>query len=299
MLKEEIILQPITIQNARLSVTVDPIGAVLCSVMLDGAEYLWQGDPAYWRKRDVNLFPCVGRLTGGQYTHRGRAYSMPTHGFCAGAEFTVARQTAASVELLLSDSPETRAIYPFAFALRVRYALEDNRLVKTCTVENHGDDPMYFALGSHPGFQVPLCGDGDFSDWYLEFSEPCRPSRILFHPETVLLADENGPYALEDGRRLKLTHSCFDDDAIFLKNTARQVALRSAGSAHSITVDFPGMPFIGFWHMPNTDAPYVCIEPWTSLPSRHGIVEELAEQPYLIALPGGGQYENAVSFTFT
>lgn len=29
-----------------------------------------------------------------------------------------------------------------------------------------------------------------------------------------------------------------------------------------------------YW--PKTDAPYVCVEPWTSLPSRQDVVEELS-----------------------
>ena len=44
---------------------------------------------------------------------------------------------------------------------------------------------------------------------------------------------------------------------------------------------------LGFWHMPKTDAPYVCLEPWSSLPSRQDVVEDLETQPDLISLPAG------------
>lgn len=40
-------------------------------------------------------------------------------------------------------------------------------------------------------------------------------------------------------------------------------------------VSWPQMPYVGFWHKPHTDAPFVCIEPWSVLPGREGVVEEL------------------------
>ena len=55
---------------------------------------------------------------------------------------------------------------------------------------------------------------------------------------------------------------------------------------------FPDFPALGFWHMPKMEAPYVCLEPWRSLPSRKGIVEDFAQQEDLVALDGGKIYVN-------
>ena len=71
----------ITIKNQELTVTLDSAGAVLHSIVMDGREYLWQGDPAFWKRRDANLFPYVGRLTEGKYIYRGQEYSLTKHGF--------------------------------------------------------------------------------------------------------------------------------------------------------------------------------------------------------------------------
>ena len=49
----------------------------------------------------------------------------------------------------------------------------------------------------------------------------------------------------------------------------------------AVKVSYVDMPYVGFWHMPCMDAPYVCIEPWCSLPSRQGITENLEEQKNL------------------
>jgi galactose mutarotase-like enzyme len=77
-----------------------------------------------------------------------------------------------------------------------------------------------------------------------------------------------------------------------LTETAKSVLLASKGGKKGIRVTYPDMDYIGFWHKPKTDAPYVCIEPWSSLPSRKGIVEDLATKPDLIHLQVGTEYEN-------
>ena len=56
------------LKNGTLTATVESYGAELRSVVKDGAEYLWQGDPAYWAGRAPVLFPICGRLVEGKYT---------------------------------------------------------------------------------------------------------------------------------------------------------------------------------------------------------------------------------------
>ena len=86
-------------------------------------------------------------------------------------------------------------------------------------------------------------------------------------------------------------HDMFNEDAIVLKHAPHKVTLASAKGTRSVTVEYPDFPYIGFWHRPNSEAPYVCIEPWSSLPSRDGIVEELSQQSDLIGLAAGKTYE--------
>ena len=99
-------------------------------------------------------------------------------------------------------------------------------------------------------------------------------------------------YALEEERRIPLQHNLFDQDAIVLKNMDRCVTLRSDKGTRAVRVSFPQYTHLGFWHMPHTTAPYVCIEPWSSLPSRYGVVEDLSQQSDLIRLEAGKTYEN-------
>ena len=39
-----------TISNEQLTIQVSPHGAELCSIIANGKEYLWQADPAFWKR---------------------------------------------------------------------------------------------------------------------------------------------------------------------------------------------------------------------------------------------------------
>lgn len=286
-----------TLKNNILTVTLDSCGAVLHSIVKDGIEYLWQGNSKYWARRDANLFPYVGRLTDGKYLLEGREYPMTIHGFCIGTDFAVTAKTETSIRFTLTDSGKTYAMYPFRFAFHVDYVLQENTIVKTCLVENRDTKEMYFGIGGHPGFNVPLNGEGEFTDWQLVFAESCSPSRIDLDQTNYRLAGTEAPYPLKDGTTIPLYHPLFDLDAVVLKDMARTVTICSPKSPRSVTVSYPDMPFLGLWHAPKTDAPYVCIEPWVSLPSHSAYMEDLAKQEHLIHLPAGDTYRNEMTIT--
>lgn len=281
-----------TIENEKLRVQIDDRGAQLWSIQTkDGTEYLWQGDKAYWEDKAPNLFPYIARLTQGRYTLEGKSYEMTIHGFVNYSLLTVEEQKADSIVFLLVQNEETRKMYPYDFAYRVAYTLENDRLAVRFSVENRNERPMYFGIGGHPGFRVPLEKGLDFTDYCLEFDEAKNPVRIDFSP-ACFLTGEDKPYALAEKNRILLSHDMFDQDAIVLAGTAKAVTLKSDKSDRAVRVEYPQMDYIGFWHMPHTDAPYICIEPWSSLPSRQDVVEDLATQPGLICLEAGKTYEN-------
>ena len=282
----------ITITNGSLSASVNTAGGAFHSIVMNGIEYLWQGDAKYWKSRDYILFPYVGRFTDGGYTYKGQKYLMNTHGFARGKEFEVTALSESSVTLTLTESEDTLACFPFRFRMDITYTVSGSRVSKTISVTNTGDDEMYFGLGGHPGFNIPINGEGEFTDWCAEFPGTGSPSRIFFNYESYRLSGVEEPYPLEDGCRLPLQHCLFDNDAIVLKDMPRAVTLRSDASEHSVTVSFPETPFVGLWHAVKTDAPYVCIEPWVSLPSHHDYVEDFEKQPDLVHLEAGETYLN-------
>ncbi len=285
----------VMIQNEHICVTVDTLGAQMLSIRsAEGIEYLWQGDRKYWSDRAPVLFPFIGRLTENSYLYRGRRYTMEIHGFASKMDFEPVEQGYDYLVLELKSTMVTIARYPFDFTLRVIYALNRNKIEVVYQVENRGDRYMPFGIGGHPGFRVPLLPDEKFEDYELEFTHACRPDRVGFTPE-VYLSGQDEPYPFE--KRLDLRHDLFDEDAIILKNMDKEITLRSMVSHRGVCISYPDMSYLGIWHRPKTDAPYVCIEPWTSLPSRQDVVEDFGCKSDMLQLPPKKSYENQWTIT--
>ncbi len=287
-----------TIKDESLQVTVSDRGAELQSIQAaDGTEYLWQGDPDFWEEKAPNIFPYVARLTQGTYLLDGEPYNMQIHGLVKYRTLRPEAQSEQSITFRLDSDEQTREQYPFAFVYRITYSLSGSSLDITASVENPGNKRMFFGLGGHPGFRVPLEDDLTFEDYYLEFESVSRPSLIGF-TDSCFVNGKDTEYPLEGGKRIPLRHSLFDRDALVLKNMPKCVKLASEKGSRSVMLRYPDFPYLGLWHKPKAEAPYVCIEPWTSLPSRDGIVEDLACQSDLIGLDAGKVYRNSWQIVF-
>lgn len=283
------------IKNEYLQVTINAKGACLWSILdKEGTEFLWQADPEFWDDKAPNLFPYIARMTEGKYTLDNKEYHMDIHGFAKDSVFEVADKAEDSIRLRLSSSAETKEQYPYNFVFEIAYILKEKKIEVVFHVENQDDKCMHFAVGGHPGFCVPLEKTLSFEDYYLEFDTVAPAKRVEFSKD-VFVTGVQTDYQMENGNRIPLQHSLFDDDAIILTNMPRKVSLMSDKGSKGICVDYPDMPYVGFWHWPHKAAPYVCIEPWSSLPSRQGIVEDLATQPGLLHLEAGGVYVNCWS----
>lgn len=285
-----------TIQNEYLKVQIADKGAELWSIQdASGAEYLWQGDVSYWKDRSPMLFPYVGRLTQGKYMYNKEVYEMTIHGFAANSIFSVVEQDGDSITFLLEDSEATMKAYPFAFALYVTYVVRGNQLDVSYHVENKNDKTMYFGIGGHPGFNVPMEDGLEYSDYSLVFGEKEDAFRVGMS-EDCYVNGMDVAFPLEDGIRLPFAHNMFDDDAIILRDMAKSVTLCAEKGKKAIRMTYEDMRYLGIWHMPKTDAPYVCIEPWSSIPSRKDVIEALETQENLISLEAGDVYETGWQF---
>lgn len=283
------------IQNDFLTVTVSDLGAELMSVKTaDGHEYLWQGDPKYWSGRAPIMFPICGRLFNGEYTYLGKTYTMPNHGFARKSVFTLKSASRSFVTLELAANEETRAQYPFDFVLDVTFTLVGNLLDVKYEVKNKDERDLIFSVGGHPAFNVPLDKGVGFEDCYVEFAKKCEALRVNFS-ETCFLTHKDKIYEEGGVKRIDLRHDLFDEDAIFLYNVNKEIKLASEKTKRSVTMYFNGMKYIGLWHAPKTDAPYVCIEPWTGIPATDGVVDNLLTKEEMIHLPSGYTYKNGYS----
>ena len=285
------------IENDKIKVTISDRGAEVMSIQLkkDKTEYLWQGDPAYWTGRAPHMFPICGRLTDGKYTYRGETYEMILHGFLKVSTCSVLRQNKDSIAFVLKSSEELYKIYPFRFVYTVEFTLKEQTLEMRYTATNEGDNVMYFAFGGHPGFNIPLDGKGSFEDYYVEFAQRAMPRKLVM--KACYMTDDTVPFVLEDGVKLPLDHSLFDDDAIFITDMADTVTLKSDTTDKKVTLYYPDMKYLGFWHKPQSDAPYMCIEPWMSVPAYSGKIDELPLKRDMKALATGESYSTFIDIT--
>ena len=283
-----------TIENEKIKVTISSRGAELSSLILkeDGTEYLWQADPTYWTGHAYDLFPICGRLTEGKYFYRGKLYEMNLHGFFRKTEIPMIEQTASKIVFRLTDDEVSLAQYPFHFEFTVTYTLDGGSVKTEFNVVNTDTKDLIFAVGGHPGFNVPLTDGETFEDYYLEFTDAAQPKKMIFS-DTCYYTTATEDFPLEGGKILPLRHTLFDNDAIFLRDTAKEVTLKSKKSPKFVKVTFPGMKFLGFWHAPKTEAPYVCIEPWCSIPADDGLIDNFETKREMTHLAPGCTYRNS------
>ena len=223
---------------------------------------------------------------------------MGIHGFASDSRFSlIFNGTDKMVWELISDE-RTRAAFPREFVFRVIYALYGKTLKITYETENRDEKPIWFGLGGHPGFRVPLVDGLSFEDYRISFAEPCHPRRIGLSSSCFPDGTESS-FQLENNRNLPLRHELFDNDAIILKDISREVTLESEKDRHSVTVRFPQMAFLGIWQQMNSDAPYICLEPWCSLPSTQDQITDFEKKADLICLKPGEIYQNNWEISIT
>ncbi len=258
----------------------------------EGTEYLWTGDEQIWPYRAAHMFPFTGRMTRGQYTYQGIRYPMEIHGFLKDTRMKLLGKTGQKAVLGFRSNEQTHEIYPFQFELELEYELNGSCLQITERVKNLGVEKMYFGIGCHPGFRIPWDGKAAFEAHYLEFDRAETPVRIGMTDSCFTDRSMDAALELEEGGILPLRHELFDRDALYVEGTGGRVLLKRKNTEKSILMEYPDMRYLGIWHRPHTDAPYVCLEPSVSLPSRQDIVEAAEEKPDLIALDAKKCYQN-------
>lgn len=286
----------LSIDNRQLKISIHPKGAELQSIFHKGRqlEYMWGGDPAIWGKHSPILFPIVGTLKEDKYYYEGKPYSLGRHGFAREMEFEVEEQGPDHLVLLLRNDVSTRQKYPFDFELRLTYRLLDEGFTTTYSVKNPGSTDMYFSVGGHPAFKVPLAEGTTYDNYYLEFDQKETASRWPISAEGLI---EQQPIPLlKDTRRLPLAKELFAKDALVFKQlSSTSVSLRSDKTDHGLTFDFAGFPFLGIWAAKNAD--FLCIEPWCGIADSVDSTQQLTEKEGIIRLAPGATFERTWGVT--
>ncbi|HEX7852656.1 MAG TPA: aldose 1-epimerase family protein [Sphingobium sp.] len=283
----------IDIESDNLRAVLNPAGAELWSLKdADGRELMTDADPAYWTGHAPLLFPIVGGLRDDRYhLHDGRVFTLPRHGFARRSTFALIERSEAHALFRLTDSAETRAVWPFAFRFDMAYRLDGATLTTSATITNTGtntgtnmgDAEMPFSLGYHPAFAWPLPYGGAKADHRILFEKPePAPIRRLDGAGQLLAEAEPTPV---QGRELLPTAALFEADAVIWDRLESRSLLWGAPGSPNLRIDFQGLPMLGLWQKPG--AAYLCIEPWAGIADPVGFTGPLEEKPGIVLLPPG------------
>ncbi|PIB34268.1 hypothetical protein BFP72_01885 [Reichenbachiella sp. 5M10] len=279
-----------SIENEHFRVEVEEVGAELCSILSKSSqrEYIWQADPSIWGSSAPVLFPNIGALKGGSYTFEGQRYQLPKHGIIRhNPNVKLINRSPSRLSFSLSHSEETMKVFPFPFDFKINFLLMDNRLQVFHEIVNIGKDPMYFAIGGHPAFNLLWKKGETIRDYFLEFQDRETAGISLLTNDGLLKKTETP--CLKDTNRLALTETLFDKDAlIFTELNSSEVSIKSKKNKHQIKLNYADFPFLGIWSKPG--APYVCIEPWDGLPDYEDSTQEWLAKMGNIKLKAGNTH---------
>lgn len=252
------------IENDQLVVKLKAKGAELDSIYSKETklEYLWSGDTAFWSKKSPVLFPIVGTLKANTYFYNSKTYHLNRHGFARDMKFQPGSSSATSITMTLLSNENTLAVYPFPFRLEIIYTLEKNQLHVSYRITNTGKEHMYFSIGGHPAFRLPLEDHLSYDDYYISFEQTEMANRWLISHDG-LIEPVAVPFLVNDSK-LQLTKDLFRKDAIIFKYlNSNKVMLKTDHSSHGLEFTFSRFPYLALWAAPNAD--FICIEPWCGI----------------------------------
>ncbi len=274
----------IWLRGAHLSAAINPFGAELTHLRdATGAELMTDADPAYWPKHAPVLFPVIGVTHGGVIRIDGAEYAMTKHGFARDMAFAVAEQGDDHALFVLTDTPATRAIYPYAFRLEIAFRLDGAALSIEARVVNPADTPLLAQFGFHPAFAWPLPYGAARADHRITFNRD-EPGRLREIAPDGLIAPTTADTPL-DGRTLHLADALFAHDALVWDPVASDAVTYGAASGPQLRVAFPDTPALGIWTKPG--AGFVCIEPWHGIADPAGFTGEFHDKPGVFAVAPG------------
>ena len=277
------------IENEELTVKVSPLGAELQSIYDKRMEkeVLWQGDKKYWGRRAPVLFPNVGRHIGDFYLWKGKRFDTKQHGFARDMEFTCVLEKDDELVFSLKDTEKTREYFPFAFELKIGYTLSGRALQVKWEVKNQGQETMYFTIGGHPAFRVPVLENTVQTDYKLLFEVPDRLEYKLICPGEGT-ADTSSSYPLilkkyGEYYGCDIEAHMFDKDALlFDEGQVQWAALGYPDGTPYVSLECRDFTNFGIWSVPG--APFVCLEPWMGRCDDHDFFGEISQKPGILKL---------------
>jgi galactose mutarotase-like enzyme len=283
----------VRLETPTSSATIASMGAEPREWSVGGHPLLWSADTLWWDKHSPILFPVVGWTRNGQMRIKGKLYPLALHGFASTRMFEMAACGRDSVCFVLRDEDATRALYPFAFELRVEYRLTPTSLSAAFRVGNPGAEPLPYALGLHPGFAWPFAG-GRPEEHSVAFGRAVSSQVPVIAPGGLISRRRRGVPIEKD--RLALSPDLFGEDALcFLDAASTDVSFEN-GQGQAIDIKASDFPHVALWTKPG--APFLCIESWTGHGDPEGFTGDIFDKPSMRVLGAGAVAEHGVSYAW-
>ena len=269
------------LKSANYTVLVNSFGAELCSVKNNnGLEFIWEANQSVWARHAPVLFPIVGKLKNNTFQYQQVNYELGQHGFARDLNFELTESTSSSCTFRLEANEKTRQHYPFEFILEIKYILINNQLEVIYVVRNSTSEKLYFSIGAHPAFNIPLEKDELFEDYFFEFSSTSLEQTKL---EQGLISNSKKTIKLLN-HQLGLSSGLFDEDALVFENTQiEEISLKSSKTGHKIELICTNWPFFGIWSKKGCKE-FVCLEPWFGIADLHDSNQVFTEKKGIICL---------------
>lgn len=281
----------VILENAFIKATISPFGAELISLIdkQDSTEFIWQGDPEFWGYHAPHLFPIVGGLKDDTFRVDEKSYNLKRHGFARTANFRKIEATPHQASFRLRFDDQTLKIYPYKFEFQVIYHLKGRTLEILYKVINMDTGDIYFSVGAHPAFNLPMVAGESFKDYSI-FFDGQKEDLLTYHlSENGLFIGEQTAVSLNDSK-LDLDYSLFKNDALVFKHIqSKAVTLKSNISEKFVKVEYPHFEYLGIWTKKH--APFVCIEPWLGIADSEGEQKDFTKKEGIQKLKHGHVFE--------
>lgn len=275
-----------TFGNEGYTARVTALGAELCSLRdRTGRELIWTGGA--WPRHSPVLFPIIGRVHDNHALIDGLDYTLTQHGFARDRVFRWAERSETGCTLVLEDDPTSRALFPFAFRLTLRYALDETGLHVSYDLTNPDTrGTLHASLGAHPAFVWPFVPDTAKTDYILRFEK--EEHAPLARLEAGLIVDWSRPNPVK-GRELALNDGLFEEDALIFMHPQSRKLLFGADRGDGLAFAWHGFEQLGVWMKPGSD--FLCLEPWQGYASPAAFTGPFEEKPGLLHLAPGTSWQ--------
>lgn len=313
-----------SISNGIITIRVAEHGAELSSLVLNATsrEYLWQADPAFWKRHSPVLFPIVGSVWNGEYRSavpgaaadaEPQTYKLGQHGFARDMDFKLLSDQPDAegnpqLMFVLESNDETLLKYPYMFRLEIGYRLVGRAVEVIWRVINPDKaNEMKFQIGAHPAFYWPLLSNEDIVAGVNRQNEVLAQSvdRGYFKlgDEAVTLRKsvitekgcvdpaQSALVQVDKDGCLPLTTSSFDRDALIFEHGQTPIVTLCDNNRKPYLTLKSEAPLMGLWSPPGKNAPFVCIEPWYGRCDRVNYTGTYEEKDWIQTLAPSATFE--------